>query len=33
MPKAFLEDVIDGNDVNGNPLLEQYILPVITAYG
>jgi hypothetical protein len=30
MPKAFLEDAVDGNNEDGDPLLEQYIIPVIT---
>jgi hypothetical protein len=33
MPKAFLEEIIDGNDTDCNPLLVQYIIAVITVYG
>jgi hypothetical protein len=33
MPKTFLEEIVDGNDTAGDPLLAQYIIPVITAYG
>jgi hypothetical protein len=33
MPKAFLEEIVDGNDMDGDPMLAQYIIPVKAAYG